>query len=150
MRFTSMQSAVLAAALCSGSLAASAKGADATLVKARQKFFGVENVDANGNVEKGKVVFSWATNTTYVVPALGHVILLDSYINRPELPTAPIDRRRTPILPQDFVDARPEAIFTGHGRFDHADNAAYIAKWLNIPIYGSPELCDAMQADVAK
>src|SRR5204863_3056023 len=31
-----------------------------------------------------------------------------------------------------------------------ADNAAYVAKWLNIPIYSSPETCDAMQADVAR
>src|SRR4051812_3507293 len=150
MRFTSMQSAVLAAALCSGSLAASAKGADPTLVKARQKFFGVENVDANGNVDKGKVVFSWATNTTYVVSALGHVILLDSYINRPELPTAPIDRRRTPILPQDFVEVRPEAIFLGHGHGDHADNAAFVAKWTGATIYSSPETCDVMQLDVTR
>src|SRR3954454_17356328 len=150
MRFTSMQSAVLAAALCSGSLAASAKGADPTLVKARQKFFGVENVDANGNVDKGKVVFSWATNTTYVVSALGHVILLDSYINRPELPTAPIDRRRTPILPQDFVDVRPEGIFLGHGHGDHADNPAYVAKWTGAAIFASAEPCDVMQQDVTR
>src|SRR5713101_2650422 len=81
------------------------------LVAARQKFFGIENVDERGRVGKDKVIFSWATNTTYVVSVQGRVILLDSYINRPELPTAPLDSRRTPILPQDFVAARPEAIF---------------------------------------
>ena len=45
---------------------------------------------------------------------------------------------------------QPEALFIGHGHFDHADNAAYIAKWLSIPIYSSPETCDAMQADVTR
>jgi glyoxylase-like metal-dependent hydrolase (beta-lactamase superfamily II) len=39
-----------------------------------------------------------------------------------------LDKRRTPILPQDFIDVGPEAIFLGHGHGDHADNAAYVAK----------------------
>jgi L-ascorbate metabolism protein UlaG (beta-lactamase superfamily) len=126
------------------------KPADPKLVAARQKFFGVENVDSRGRVKKDKVIASWATNTTYIVSVRGRVILLDSYINRPELPTAPIDRRRSPVLPQDFVDARPEAIFLGHGHGDHADNAAYIAKWTGATIYASPETCDIMQLDVQR
>jgi len=123
---------------------------DPALVKARQKFFGLENVDSSGRVRRDKIVFSWASNTTYVASLMGRVILLDSYINRPELPTAPIDTRRTPILPQDFIDARPEAIFLGHGHGDHADNAAYVAKWTDATIYASPETCDVMQQDVAR
>src|SRR5882672_11395766 len=76
--------------------------ADPALVAARQKFFGIENVDERGRVDRDKVIFSWATNTTYAVSVLGRILLLDSYINRPELPTTPLDKRRTPILPQDF------------------------------------------------
>src|SRR5437764_200984 len=124
--------------------------ASPALIKARQKFFGIENVDDKGRVDKDKVIFSWATNTTHVSSVLGRVILLDSYIHRPELPTAPLDKRRTPILPQDFVDVRPEAIFLGHGHGDHADNAAYVAKWTGATIYASPETCDVMQLDVAR
>src|SRR3954471_14105265 len=124
--------------------------ASAALVKARQKLFGVENVDEKGRVDKEKVIFSWATNTTYVASVLGRVILLDSYLTRPELPTAPIDRRYNPVLPQDFVDARPEAIFLGHGHGDHADNAAFVAKWTGATIYASPETCDVMQLDVQR
>src|SRR5882762_3251662 len=140
--------AALLSALCLLSLPAAAKDrddddrfdrddrkADPALVAARQKFFGVENVDEKGRVAKDKVIFSWATNTTYVTSVLGRVILLDSYINRPELPSAPIDIRRTKILPQDFVDAHPEAIFLGHVHGDHADNAAYVAKWTGATIY---------------
>jgi len=123
---------------------------DPALVQARQKFFGVENVDRKGRVDRDKVIFSWGTNTTYVVSVKGRVILLDSYINRPELPTAPLDTRRTPILPQDFVAVRPEAIFLGHGHGDHADNAAYVAKWTDATIYASPETCDVMQQDVIR
>ncbi len=139
----------LSAALCVGSTGWAA--ADPAVLKARQKFFGVENVDVNtGAVKKDKVIFSWATNTTYVTSILGRVVLLDSFIQRPELPTAPIDRRYAKVLPQDFIDVKPEAIFLGHGHGDHADNAAYIAKWTNAVIYASPETCDVMQLDVAR
>jgi glyoxylase-like metal-dependent hydrolase (beta-lactamase superfamily II) len=148
--------AISLAVLCLSPIATAARppaggpDGDPALIRARQKFFGVENVDAKGRVDSGKVIFSWATNTTYVVAALGHVLLLDSYINRPELPTAPLDTRRTPILPQDFVDARPEAIFLGHGHGDHADNAAFVAKWTGATIYASAETCDVMQLDVTR
>ena len=141
---------VLPGVLCALSLAAGNAHADDALVKARQKFFGIENVDANGNVKGDKVIVSWASNTTYVASIMGRVIMLDSYLSRVELPTTPIDTRRTPILPQDFVDLRPEAIFLGHGHGDHADNAAFIAKWTGATIYASPETCDVMQLDVAR
>jgi L-ascorbate metabolism protein UlaG (beta-lactamase superfamily) len=123
---------------------------NATLVKARQKLFGVENVDEKGRVDKEKVIFSWATNTTYAASVLGRVILLDSYLSRPELPTSPIDRRYDPLLPKDLADAKPEAIFLGHGHGDHADNAAYIAKWSGATIYASAETCQVMQLDVQR
>jgi hypothetical protein len=124
---------------------------DPALLKARQKFFGIENVDVNtGAVKKDKVITSWLTNTTYLVSIMGNVILLDSYISRPELPTTPIDRRYAPFLPQDLVDAKPVAIFLGHGHGDHAHNGAYIAKWTGATIYASPETCFSMQADVTR
>jgi hypothetical protein len=130
---------------------APAKDADPALVTARQKFFGVENVDEKGHVKKDKVIFSWATNTTYVASVRGRVMLLDSYLLHAELPTAgPIDRRRTKALPQDFVDLKPEAIFLGHGHGDHADNAAFVAKWTGATIYAAPETCDVMQQDVIR
>ena len=138
----------LAMCLCTSVALAAA---DPAVLKARQKFFGIDNVDVNtAAVKKDKVIASWATNTTYVTSILGHVILLDSYISRPELPTAPIDRRYAPLLPQDLIDVRPEAIFLGHGHGDHADNAAYIAKWTNATIYATPETCDVMQQDVTR
>jgi len=125
--------------------------ANPALMQARQKLFGIENVDSRGRVKKDKVILSWATNTTYVASVKGRIILLDSYINRPELrPTTPLDTRRTPFLPQDFVAAKPEAIFLGHGHGDHAHHAAYIAKLTGATIYASAETCVAMQDDVVR
>jgi len=150
MNYRRILSALVPGVLCAFSLAAAAAPPVDT-VKARQKFFGIENVDANGNIKGDKVIVSWASNTTYVASIQGRVVLLDSYINRPELQAnVPIDRGRSPFLPQDFINLRPEAIFLGHGHFDHADNAAFIAKWSGATIYASAETCDAMQADVAK
>src|SRR5207247_2901191 len=91
-----------------------------------------------------------SSDLTYAVSVQGRIILLDSYINRPELPTTPLDTRRTPILPQDFVALHPEAIFLGHGHGDHADNAAYVSKWTGATIYASAETCDVMQADTTR
>ena len=145
-----LPSVLCALSLSAGTLSAANVHADDALVKARQKFFGIENVDANGNVKGDKVIVAWASNTTYVASIMGRVVMLDSYITRVELPTTPLDTRRTPILPQDFVDLKPEAIFLGHGHGDHADNAAFIAKWTGATIYASPETCDVMQLDVAR
>ena len=135
-----------ALALCGLSFAA--YGADRendALVSARQKFFGAENVDAaTGAVRKDKVIFTWATTTTIPTSVLGRVILLDTFVFQ-----ANATPGRTPFVVQDLIDLRPEAIFLGHGHFDHADNAAYIAKTLDIPIYASAETCNIMQMDAA-
>ncbi len=131
----------------------SAFASKADLIAARQKFFGFENVDKKtGDVDPGKVIFAWITNASLAVSIEGHVVLLDTYLNRLEV--APqfgeVDLRRTPISVGDLVDLKPEAIFLGHGHGDHADNAAFIAKQAKIPIYSTPETCAVMQADVAR
>ena len=144
--------ALVPAIFCSFALPAAAKSdADPDTIAARRQFFGVENVNEKGEVKKDKVIASWLTNTTYAVSVKGRIILLDSYINRPELPPATgLDRRRTPFNPTDFVKLSPEAIFLGHGHGDHAHNAAYIAKWTGATIYASAETCVAMQDDVQR
>src|SRR5215475_4967713 len=134
-------------------LAAGPQAASPETVAARARFFGAENVDQNnGQVRADRVIFSWVTNASLAVSIRGRIVLLDTYINRPELPPAggAADLRRSPISIQELVALGPEAIFLGHGHGDHADNAAYIAKQLNIPIYASPETCDVMQADVQR
>lgn len=124
-------------------------GADAAppadLIRARTLFFGAENVNQrSGEVNNQRVIFSWITNASYAVSLEGRIVLLDSYVHRAE--TAP---GRTPFIVEDLVSLQPEAIFLGHGHFDHADNAAYIAGKLGIPIYASAETCVAMQTDAA-
>jgi hypothetical protein len=134
-------------------VAAPGQGVSEDTIAARARFFGAENVDpVSGQVRADRVIFSWITNASLAVSIRGRIVLLDTYINRPELApaTGAADLRRSPISIQELVALAPESIFLGHGHGDHADNAAYIAKWLDIPIYTSPETCDVMQADVQR
>src|SRR5215470_9746480 len=113
------------------------------LIAARQKIFGLENVNArNGAVRDDRVVFSWLTNATFAAAVKGHVVLLDTYVTRLEVKPG-----RTPFVIEDLVNLKPEAIFIGHGHFDHADNAAYIAQQTGAVIFASPETCDNMAID---
>src|SRR5262245_44074530 len=115
-------------------------------IAARQKIFGRENVDARtGRVRRDKVIISWITNASFAASVKGRIVLLDTFVTRLELAPG-----RTPLVIQDLVDLRPEALFIGHGHFDHADNAAYISKLTGANIYASPETCDNMQLDAAR
>jgi hypothetical protein len=120
-----------------------AKSLPAATIAARQRFFGSDNVDAqSGRVNQDKVIFSWLTNATFATAMHGHVVLLDSFVTRLEVVPG-----RTPFVIQDLLDLQPEAIFLGHGHFDHADNAAYIAAQTGAVIYATPETCDNMAID---
>jgi L-ascorbate metabolism protein UlaG (beta-lactamase superfamily) len=142
-----LRATVLAVA-CVLSQAAYAKHpppATADTIRVRQQFFGAENVDPRtGEVDKQKVIFSWTTNASYAVSVRGRIVLLDTYVHRAE--TVP---GRTPFVVEDLVTLRPEAIFLGHGHGDHADNAAFVAGRLGIPIYASEETCGVMQVDAS-
>ena len=123
MKYKQLLLVIFAIAMCAISLSAAA---DPALVAARQKVFGIENVDANtGAVKKDKVIFSWLTNTTYAVSVLGRVIMLDSYVTRLELTPG-----RTPFVIQDMVNLKPEAqdLTVGDFRTGESDQAALIAE----------------------
>jgi len=48
--------------------------ASADLVRARQLFFGAENVDSRtGHVDESKVIFSWITNASFAVSVKGRI-----------------------------------------------------------------------------
>ena len=145
------RSIVLAAVLSIISTAVLAKDGDDRdaspgTAAARAQFFGAENVNPfTGEVRQDRVIFSWATNTTYAVSVRGRVFLLDSFVTRLEQTPG-----RTPFVIQDLVNLHPEVILLGHGHGDHADNAAFIAGTLKIPIVSSPETCDVMQLDAGR
>jgi hypothetical protein len=124
-----------ASLLAFGAIAKPAGSED--LVRARNLVFGAENVNQRtGEVEPGKVLFSWATNATLAVSIKGHIVLLDTYVHRAEAVPG-----RTPFVVEDLLALKPEAAFLGHGHGDHADNAAWLGAKLGMPIYASAETC---------
>ena len=97
------------------------------MIAARQKIFGIENVDpVTGALPTGKVLFSWMSNSSFAAAIEGRMIYLDTYVTR------------------------LEAILLGHGHSDHADNAAYIAAKTGATVYATEETCGAMQQDFAR
>lgn len=118
----------------------------AAMIKARQHYFGIENVNAQtGAVDPSKVVMSWFSVASLAVAAKGRVFLMDTYIYR--LADTPA---YVPTTVQELVDLKPESIFIGHGHGDHADNAAYIAQLTGARIYGAAEHCDQVTADATR
>ena len=132
---------LLAASLTEPAAAGGAGSSE--VIAARQKFFGIQNVDPKtGAVRDDQVIISWITNASFAAAIKGHVVLLDTFVTRLEVTPG-----RTPFVIQDIVNLRPEALFIGHGHFDHADNAAYISAQTGAPIFATPETCDNMALD---
>jgi hypothetical protein len=75
------QRALVRALMTVGAIAmTSAALAADPMVVARQKIFGIENVDANtGAIKKDKVVFSWLGHISGAVSIMGRVIMMDTY-----------------------------------------------------------------------
>jgi hypothetical protein len=78
--------AIAAAGLLSASLTEpgiAKSHSSAAVIAARQKIFGLENVDTrNGDVREDRVIFSWLTNASFAAAVKGHVLLLDTYVTR--------------------------------------------------------------------
>jgi hypothetical protein len=113
---------------------------DAT-IEAREHLFGAENVDADGSLPRGRVILSWFSIASYAAAIDGRVVLLDAYIHKGE------DRPNyVPTTVDELADLKPEAIFIGHGHYDHAAAAGEIAARTNATVIGTPEHCDQTRA----
>ena len=113
------------------------------LVKARQHLFGAENVNAvTGKVRPDRVILSWFSVSSLAAALRGRVVLLDTYIDsREDCPN------RVPTTLDELVALQPEMIFIGHGHFDHADTAGYLAAVTGATVVGTPEHCAQVRAD---
>ena len=137
---------IRAAALCAACLAvttgsARAAALPAETIKARQHFLGAENVAADGSLPRGRVILSWFSVASFAAAIDGHMVLLDTYIHKGE------DRPNyVPTTTDELVALRPEAIFIGHGHYDHASTAGQVAARTNATVIGTPEHCDQTKA----
>ena len=134
------------AALCAACLAvatgtARAEALPTETIKARQHFLGAENVAPDGSLPRGRVILSWFSVASFAAAIDGHMVLLDAYIHKGE------DRPNyVPTTTEELAALRPEAIFIGHGHYDHAALAGQLAARTNATVIGTPEHCDQTKA----
>jgi hypothetical protein len=132
---------VAVAAACAPSAPAAAQPLAGDTIEARQHFFGAENVAADGSLPRGRVILSWFSVASLAAAIDGHVVLLDTYIHKGE------DRPNyVPTTTDELAALRPEAIFIGHGHYDHAVTAGELAARTNATVVGTPEHCDQTRA----
>ncbi|MFA5891788.1 MAG: MBL fold metallo-hydrolase [Actinomycetota bacterium] len=139
---TSRRRAIPAAALTLSLVATGIAAADSgdPLVVARARIFGIENVDATGNVRSDRVILSWFGVSNFAMAIGGHVVLLDAWIPKGEY------SGYVPISPQELAALSPEAIFVGHSHFDHLADAGLIIEASDPVIVGTPEHCAAARS----
>lgn len=83
----------------------------------------------------------WFGVSSFIMQIGGHVVLLDAW------EPVGVQANYVPITRDDLVDLAPEAIFIGHGHFDHAADAGYVAGRTGATIVGSREHCDTARDD---
>ncbi|MGY2062640.1 MBL fold metallo-hydrolase, partial [Nocardia gipuzkoensis] len=90
-------------------------------------------------VRADRVVVSWFGCASFAVAIGGSVILLDAWVPRG------LTSGYVPTTPTEVAALRPAAIFIGHGHFDHAADAAPIARASGAVVYGTADHCAAIR-----
>lgn len=97
---------------------------------ARQRILGTDTLDP------AQVKIWWYGVSSFIMSAGGHLFLLDAW----EVVGA--HKGYVPITRDDLVALKPEAIFIGHGHFDHAADAGYIASRTGAALIAGDTVCD--------
>lgn len=115
----------------------SAPALDAETRAARLRILGDTGEDPS------RVKLWWAGVSTFIVAIGGHLVLLDAW------EVVGVHKGYVPVSRDDLVALKPEAIFIGHGHFDHAADAGYVASRTGAALVAGSSVCDAARADAA-
>ncbi len=85
------------------------------VAEARLRLLGPDSTNPN------QVKVWWYGVSSFIASVGGHLILLDAW------EVVGVHKNYVPITRDDLVALKPEAIFIGHGHFDHAADAGYVA-----------------------
>lgn len=105
--------------------------------QARQRILGTDTLDS------GQVKVWWYGVSSFIMSAGGHLFLLDAW------EVVGIHKGYVPITRDDLVALKPEAIFIGHGHFDHAADAGYIASRTGAALIAGDSVCDQARTAAA-
>ena len=86
----------------------------------------------------------WFGVSSFIASAGGHLFLFDAW----EIIGLHADY--VPIGREELAALKPEAILVGHGHFDHAADAGYVAGRTGAVVVGSEEICDVAKEDAAR
>jgi L-ascorbate metabolism protein UlaG (beta-lactamase superfamily) len=125
---------------------------DPESIAARQRFFGLDNVDPRtGDVRPDRVILSWTGVSSFVAAFRGHVVLLDAYIAREG--GAPLgiwpSIRYVGSTPEELAAVKPELILFGHSHFDHmGDLPTVVRANPDAILAGTAEHCGDIEEEV--
>lgn len=104
--------------------------APAELQAIRERILGPNAMDPD------EVKFWWVGVSSFIVSMKGHLFLMDAW------EIVGLHANYVPIGREELAAIRPEAIFIGHGHFDHAADAGYVAGLSNALVVGGSTVCD--------
>ncbi|WP_020649973.1 MBL fold metallo-hydrolase [Solimonas variicoloris] len=105
---------------------------------ARERILGADATDP------ATVKLWWYGVSGFIVAAGGHLFLFDAW------ESVGLQKDYVPIGREELVAIQPEAIFVGHGHFDHAADAGYIAGQTGAALIGSRTVCTTARARAAQ
>jgi hypothetical protein len=85
----------------------------------------------------------WFGVSSFVASAGGHLFLFDAW------EILGLHKDYVPIGREELAAIKPEAILIGHGHFDHAGDAGYVAGRSGAVVVGSEEICSVAKDDAA-
>ncbi len=104
---------------------------------AREQILGPDALD------ESTVKVWWFGVSSFVISGGGHLWLMDAW------EPLGLQANYVPVGREEIAAIQPEAIFIGHGHFDHAADAGYIAGRSGAVVVGSEEICTVVQSDAA-
>lgn len=111
---------------------------DADTRQARERLLGTDALDPT------KVRIWWYGVSSFILSAGGHLFLLDAW------EVVGVHKGYVPITRDDLVALKPEAIFIGHGHFDHAADAGYIASRTGAALIAGDSVCEQARTVAAE
>lgn len=91
-----------------------------------------------------RVTVWWAGVSSFIVSAGGHLFFLDAW------EVVGVHKGYVPLTRDELVAIQPEAIFIGHGHFDHAADAGYVASRTGATLIAGDSVCDTARRKVGQ
>jgi len=97
-----------------------------------------------GATDPATVKLWWYGVSSFIVSSGGHLFLFDAW------ETVGLHEDYVPIGREELVAIQPEAILVGHGHFDHAADAGYVAGHTGAALVAGQSVCDTARGRAAQ